>query len=150
MFLLDKMRLVSLSFFPFSNWNPIMLTVCLFLLFTGSCHSTSILLGHDLCICPIRKLCCLWWLRQHLFHLQPENTWGQCTREPWTGRTYRYLIHSFFFFFLTDLLFRMDLTDFSTDVVAIKDWFLYLIEACWIQLCSVLCASTVVMTTKAV
>lgn len=66
-----------------------LLCVCLF---PGSCHSTSILLGHDLCICTIRKLCCVWWLRQHLFHLQPENTWGQCTREPWAGRTYRYQI----------------------------------------------------------
>lgn len=59
----------------------------------GPCHSTSIFLGYDLRICTFRKLCGLWWLRQHLLHLQPENTWGECTCESWACRTYRYMIY---------------------------------------------------------
>ena len=29
--------------------------------FLGTCDSPPIKLGHDMCVRPIRKLCCLWW-----------------------------------------------------------------------------------------
>jgi len=38
----------------------------------SSRHTTTIIVGHDLRICPQRKLRRLWWPRQHLLNLQPE------------------------------------------------------------------------------
>lgn len=67
-------------------------------LLIGSCHSSSLFLGHDLCICTFRKLRGLWRFRQHLLHLQPENSWGECTREPRARWTYRYVKYSFSIF----------------------------------------------------
>ena len=46
-------------------------------------------LGDDLCLRAIRKLRGLRWSRQHLFHLQPENTGGQRPGEPGTLRAQR-------------------------------------------------------------
>lgn len=43
------------------------------LVIVGSCHSTSIFLGHDLRVRTFWKLRGLRWIRQHLFYLQPEN-----------------------------------------------------------------------------
>lgn len=56
----------------------------------GSCHSTSIFLGHDLRVRTFRKLRGLRWIRQHLFYLQPENPWGECTCKPWACWAYRW------------------------------------------------------------
>lgn len=58
----------------------------------GSCHSSSIFLGHDLCVRTFRKLCGLRWIRQHLFYLQPENPWGECTCKPWACWAYRWAL----------------------------------------------------------
>lgn len=35
----------------------------------GPCDSLALILGHDLCLCPERKLRCLRWSRQYLFDL---------------------------------------------------------------------------------
>lgn len=61
-------------------------------LIVGSCHSTSIFLGHDLRIRTLWKLCGLRRIRQHLFNLQPENPWGECTCEPRACWTYRLVL----------------------------------------------------------
>lgn len=84
-----------------SNWSTGLCELCVVRLLTvphccvvalvlGSCHSTSIFLGHDLRLRAFRKLRRLRWLRQHLLHLQPENPWGECTRKPWARRTHRW------------------------------------------------------------
>lgn len=97
----------QLMFLLVSSWTYVYFLLhcgeCIFVFLTlvlGSCHSTSFFLGHDLCVCTIRKLCCLWWLRQHLLHLQPENTWGECTCEPWACWTHRWWPTSYYFCFL--------------------------------------------------
>lgn len=51
-------------------------------------HSTAILVGHDLCIFPKRKLRCVWWSRQHLLNLQPKPS----TR--WTTKSCSRIIRS--------------------------------------------------------
>lgn len=54
-----------------------------------ACHSFEILLGDDLRVRTVWKLRCLWWLGQHLFHIQLKNQRGQCESEPRVARAYR-------------------------------------------------------------
>lgn len=39
---------------------------------TGACHPPALLLGYDLCLCPVRELCGMWGAGQHVLHLQPQ------------------------------------------------------------------------------
>lgn len=36
----------------------------------SACHSPSLKLGYDMCLCTIWLFCSLWWSRQHLLYLQ--------------------------------------------------------------------------------
>lgn len=81
-------------------------------LVVGSRHSTSIFLGHDLRLRTVRKLRCLWWLRQHLLYLQPENPRGECTRKPrarwthrWDLRTLTSFVCNHSFWYITNFIF---------------------------------------------
>lgn len=64
-----------------------------------ACHSFEILLGDDLRIRTVWQLCGLWWIGQHLLHIQLENQRGQCESEPGAARAHRSAI------FLLQLLF---------------------------------------------
>ncbi len=57
---------------------------------SGPRHSSALLLGDDLCLRSFRELRCLWRLRQHLLHLQPQDSRGERACQPWAGRTHRY------------------------------------------------------------
>lgn len=56
----------------------------------GSCYPITLLLGDDMRLCSVWKLCGLWRSGQHLLHLQPENPWGKCACQPWAGRAHRW------------------------------------------------------------
>lgn len=58
--------------------------------FLGSCYPTTLLLGDDMRLCSVWKLCCLWRPGQHLLYLQPENPWGKCACQPWAGWAHRW------------------------------------------------------------
>lgn len=48
----------------------------------GPRDSPSLLVGHDLCLRSLRKLCRMWRSRQHLFRLQLVNSGRTYTRRP--------------------------------------------------------------------
>jgi len=52
-------------------------------------HSFAILLGDDLRVRTVWELRCLWWIGQHLLHIQLKNQRGQCASEPGVARTHR-------------------------------------------------------------
>ena len=54
-----------------------------------SCYPSPVQLGHDLCICSIWQLCCLWRVGQHLLYLQSQNSGGKCACEQRTTGTLR-------------------------------------------------------------
>ncbi|KAM9071923.1 guanine nucleotide-binding protein G(I)/G(S)/G(T) subunit beta-3 isoform 3-T3 [Megaptera novaeangliae] len=43
----------------------------------GARHPAALLLGHDLCLCPIGELRGMWGAGQHVLHLQPQIPGGQ-------------------------------------------------------------------------
>ena len=55
----------------------------------GSCHSSQIIMGHDLCLRSQWQLCRLWWLGQHLLNLQPVVARRPNKSRPRTVWTFR-------------------------------------------------------------
>ena len=96
----------------------------LFLIKKGSRYSPSFVMGHDMCLCAIRKFCCLWWSWQYLFNLFIENTWRQCTCYSRITRSYGiFIMLSFSWWFSNCYKFRRyDMVSDNNRKIVSIDW----------------------------
>lgn len=80
-----------------------------------ACHSSEILLGDDLCVCTVWQLRGLWWIGQHLFHIQFKNQRGQRESEPRAAGAHRSAIRfvSASVFWFCVILHQMKQSDFE-------------------------------------
>ncbi len=83
----ERVSATDLYYFLFSS---ICLSWAFMCCVSGPCHTSALLLGDDLCLRSFRELRCLWRLRQHLLHLQPQDSRGERACQPRAGRTHRY------------------------------------------------------------
>lgn len=55
----------------------------------GECHPSQVIVGDDLCLCPLGEPRGLWWSGQHVLHLQPQRQGWERQGHAGAGGTHR-------------------------------------------------------------